>query len=109
MNHLIKIALKAAKRSNHRQHSMASLVIRGGAVISIAHNLVKKDRQPGKGHCEIRALRPTINAKGATIIVVRQGGGISKPCESCRAAIIKAGIKKVVYMDIDGNVTIEKL
>ena len=103
MNDHIEMAYKNCANSTHPQHRMTALVVKGGSVLSIAHNLDKR-----RGHCETRALRPHQDFKGATIIIVRSNGRISKPCPNCRAAIKRAGIKKVVYINEDCQVVVEK-
>lgn len=104
MNRLLEIAYKATKGSTHPQHQMAAVVARGGSILSVEPNLSRWD-----GHCERRALRPHQDMTGATIVVVRSNRGISKPCEECMAAIKAAGIKKVVYIDREGQVQMERL
>lgn len=37
------------------------------------------------------------DVKGATMIVYRKGGRMSKPCDHCQSIIEKAGIAKVIY------------
>lgn len=103
MSSYIELAFKITRGSTHSHHHMAAVVIKGGCVMSSAYNL-------GKWHacCERRAIRPNINYRGATIIVVRKGGGISKPCSKCWDAIVTAGIKKVVYFNHARELVIEK-
>ncbi len=103
MNNYIELAYKATSGSTHKQQHMAAVVVRGGAVLSIAHNMHNRNKC-----CERRALRPHLDLKGATIIVVRKNRGISKPCKLCQDAIKRAGIKKVVYIDQHGDVVIVK-
>ena len=103
MNTYIEIAYKHTKNSTHPQHAMSAVVVKGGRILSVAHNL---DRR--RAHCEVRALRPHQDFTGATIIVVRSNGRISKPCPTCRAAIKKAGIKRIVFIDENCNIVKEK-
>lgn len=104
MSSYIELAYKISSRSTHLQHRMAAVVYRGGSVLSTAHNL-------GKWHacCERRALRPHQDMRGATIIVVRSNGGMSKPCKFCQRAIEAAGIKKIVYFNYNGEIVIERV
>jgi deoxycytidylate deaminase len=104
MKKLLHIAYKAARASTHPLHQMAAVVVRGGAVIAVEANLERLG-----GHCERRALRPHADLTGATLAVVRIGGGVSRPCPRCRAAIQAAGIKKLVYVDFERKVVIERL
>lgn len=104
MNSYIEIAYKVAERSTHPQHSMGAVVVRGGAILSAAHNMHKRHTC-----CERRALRKLKCARGAIIIVVRRNGtGMSKPCLYCQRAIVAAGIKKVIYFDVNGQMVVNK-
>lgn len=110
MKRLLLIAYKAAEASTHPVHKMAAVVVRGGRVVSAAHNLGRAG-----AHCERRALRPHADVRGATLVVVRRRGAAgrtplcSRPCAACRDAILRAGIKKVVFFDERGRIAVEKL
>lgn len=94
MPHVIQLAIKLANRSTHRQYKMAAVLLRGGSIISKAHNTTTWN-----GHCERRALRPGIDARGTVLIVVRSNMRCSKPCDRCMEAIRAAGVKKIGYVD----------
>jgi len=104
MSNYIKLAFKLTKRSTHNQHHMAAVIIKGGRVLASACNLGKWN-----ACCERRAIRPYMNLKGATIIVVRKNGGISKPCGDCQVAIEEAGIKKVIYFNHSRELVIDRM
>lgn len=101
-NRAVNIAYKATVDSTHPEQQMAAVVMRGGSILSVAAN----GHQYG-AHCERRALRPHNNYVGATIIVVRSNGGCSKPCIKCQRLIITAGIKRVVYVNRNGQLVVE--
>lgn len=82
------------------QQKMAAVVVRGGAVVSYATN-------HGWNHAEARACRPHLDLTGTTIFVARSNGRVSKPCPECRLLLATAGVKRMVYVDIDGAVRIE--
>lgn len=113
MNSYIEFAYKLAAFSTHKRQKMAAVVVRGGAILSAAYNMCSSNQSNNiqKGHkcCERRALRPHLDTRGATIIVVRQNGGMSKPCVLCQRVIQEAGIKKVVYTDWNGEIVINKV
>jgi deoxycytidylate deaminase len=104
MTNLFKLAYKAAEKSTHSKHHLAAVIVKGGSILSVAHNL-----QSWNSCAERRAIRKHMDYRGSTILVVRSNKGISKPCAKCRLAIIKAGIKKVIYIDEDGDVVVEKI
>lgn len=101
MSKFFRIAFKMSKYSNHKLHKHASLVCRGGAIISSATNLAYREC----GHAERRALRPKRDFSGASLYIVRQSGGLSKPCKACAEVIVNAGIKKVYFIDENRNFT----
>ncbi len=83
---------------------MAAVVVRGGAVLSLAAN----HREAGK-HAEYRALNRIRDVQGATIYVMRKNKLTSKPCPKCRQLLLERGIKKAVYINTDGHIEIERL
>lgn len=62
-------------------------------------------------HAEERAInnRNGRDFTGATLYCVRLHGTMSKPCPNCMAAIVKAGIRKVVYVDWAGQPQVIKV
>jgi deoxycytidylate deaminase len=104
MSRFLVLAYKLTSRSTHPRHHMAAIVIRGGSVVATAHNTSYYG-----GHCERRALRSHQDVTGATLIVVRSNGGVSRPCSKCRKAIEDAGIRKLVFVDEARIVRIERI
>jgi tRNA(Arg) A34 adenosine deaminase TadA len=104
MKRLLIIAYKASQASTHPVHKMAAVVVRGGKIIASEHNLARLG-----AHCELRALRPHADLRGATLVVVRSNGYCSRPCPRCHRAIQLAGIKKIVFVDELRQVAVEKL
>ncbi len=96
MNRYLEIALKLTGNSNAKHQRMAALVVRGGAIFGSGFNR-------NYDHAEKRALRPYEDYSGATIYVMRHNRGCSRPCNSCQQLIINAGIKRAVYISLDGN------
>lgn len=94
--------VKAAYKSDHTEFKHSTLVIRGGAVISIGANL-------GHRHSEVVALGKLWPSKrrGCSIINirVRKDGsfGNAKPCEACLLYLENNGIKKVSYTTANGK------
>lgn len=97
-------ALKISRRSTHRRHRMAAVLVKGGALISAAANL----QEWGK-HAERRCLRPHIDARGCTLYVVRSNGRISKPCADCWEVIINSGVSTVVFINKDQNIEVVRV
>ena len=114
------MAVKAAMEGIHSCFKMGAVVIKGGRVLSRGSNLSWGCRYPvdtsnyirGK-HAEARAIRPRIDVKGATIYIARVNKNdklatMSKPCKDCIQDIAKSGIRKVAYVDWNGDLTIKK-
>lgn len=65
-------------------------------------------------HAEVAAIRATkANLKDCTIYISRVNARgelrISRPCPDCMKAIIDAGIRRIVYTNSDGTLTVEKI
>ncbi len=104
MNRWLALAHKLSFDSCHRREQMAAVIVRGGAVLSLASNHSKR-----YGHAEARALSRAKDVEGATVYVMRKNKLTSKPCPNCRQLLIEAGIAKAVYVNVDGHVEIERL
>lgn len=99
---IIKIANKNVDKCSHPEHRLIAVIIKGGNVISTGWNYSHIHAE----HTAInRAWRS--NIKGTTMVVLRlkkSGGlGMAKPCKKCEQKIVAAGIKNVVYTDVNGN------
>jgi deoxycytidylate deaminase len=98
---MMPVALRLTRRSTHRRHALACVVVRGGAILSAAANGSRE------GQCaERRALRRKARYgcfAGAELYVARSNGLCSKPCPKCQAAIKRAGIKSVWYVNANGE------
>lgn len=109
----LKKALEIASDARFVTQKMGCVVVKGGVMVSAAHNLgVAKNVGIGitSKHAEKRALRPfATDYTGAVIYVARVGKSMSRPCNSCMELIREAGIKKIVYFDWDGNVCMERV
>lgn len=106
----LRLAQKASKRSTHPKYRMGAVVVSGGRLLSLASNLSRRGR-----HAEVRALqklqrgRLPAAADGCTVYVMRSDAGTSRPCGFCRAILLHAGVDRVVYIDVFGNVRKEVL
>lgn len=101
---MTKLLKKIAARSDHDQFKHATLVLKGGAVISFGTNL-------GKRHSEVVALSKIWpnKRKGCRIVNVRirrDGSyGNSRPCNKCMKFLKENGIKTVSYMAFEFGYT----
>lgn len=101
------MAIKEAAKARHH-HQLAAILVRGGKIISIAHN-----------HSHVHAEHAALNrawrsgTDGATMYVIRvkrsSSIGLAKPCKMCIDRMVQAGVRKVVYTDNDGNFHTMKL
>ncbi len=100
------VALKASKLASQSWHPNmyhASIVIRGGAIVSTGFNTMST-------HAEVMALRDLwpSERKGTKLwsIRVTPGGRFAnaRPCPECLEKIREAGVKMVYYTDDNGNV-----
>lgn len=125
VNHALKLCeLSDFKRSDGSSVRLAATIYRGNDLIAQCVNKMKthpvmqkyscNSPYPIQGylHAEMGALinagwqQGTDNLRGCVIYVARKlnipGRGNAKPCPVCRAAIIDAGIKKIVFTISDG-------
>lgn len=114
LQRLAAIAAKEAVKSKH-QYKLGAVIYKQGKVISRGYNDTKRGFSGYRGywegslHAEISALiRARSDVRGCSILVFRVGGGDSRPCHSCMAALKAAGIKNVVYAHI-GEFVKEKI
>ena len=106
----LDIAVRMAESSDV-SFKHGAVIVRGGSVLSVGVNKWKNPVKPDNPtteynpnisiHAEVDALSRCNDPRGATIFIARvnkQGEErISRPCINCEQALIKAGIKKVVY------------
>lgn len=106
------IALRSKCRQRH-----AATIVKGGSFIASAVNVMKNNPRDFDNmeynhdgvsisvHAEVAAMRKCSpeKLKGATIYVSRMANCgkplLSKPCPKCHAALVEAGIRRVVYTD----------
>ena len=104
MKRWFKLALKQTQKSTHSKHKVGAVIIKGGAVLSAAHN------RGAWWRCgELRAIKIKGNYEGATILVARSNMGCSRPCIRCQKVIKEAGIKSMGYINKQGNFVLEKV
>jgi pyrimidine deaminase RibD-like protein len=117
MKWAIELSFKEADYGIHPNHHMSAVIVKGGRVLNKKPNILlnRKVKYNGK-HAEERALniKNRENLIGATIIITRKNHRnerrtMSRPCQRCYASLVKAGIKKIVYINWDGQITIERI
>lgn len=99
-----------------RSFILGAVLVRNNRVISQGFNnpfkthSISAGTRSGSIHAEMDAV-VGINrdhVRGSDIYVyrhaVRYGASISKPCIHCRMALMQAGIRRVFYIDNNGNI-----
>lgn len=91
---------EAAKGSGHTSPNPAvgAVIVSGGKIIARGWH-----RKAGMPHAEIEALKKTRNARGATLYVTLEPCSTHGRTPPCTAAIIAAGLSRVVIGAIDPN------
>lgn len=106
-----ELAKRASAHSNHPDHPMGSVIVRGNKVISIGFNSCKthtRSTHPFKGtHAELSAiLKAREDVRGCSIYIYRatKNGnlGLAKPCQWCQTMLKEAGITTWYYSDVGG-------
>lgn len=111
MNRWYRLALKISQKSEHDKFRMGAVIVRGGAVLSLAANsaAIRWGDTRGSRHAEHRAIQPDNDYTNSTIIIARSNRSMSKPCPACQAKIRAAGITRVIYANWDGSLTDERI
>ncbi len=110
-NRWYRLARKIALTSAHDKFKMGAVIVRGGAVLSIAANsaAIRWGDTRGSRHAEHRAIAPGNIYNGATIFIARTNGSMSRPCQACQQKIREAGIERIIYASWDGTLIEERI
>lgn len=106
----LDVAVRLAE-SSEVSFKHGAVIVKGGSVQSVGVNKWKNPMKPDfppadydptvSVHAEIDALSRCGDPRGATIYVARVNKSgeerMSRPCIDCEKALIKAGVKKVIY------------
>lgn len=102
-------ALVVAACSEHKNFKHGAVLVKDGRIISEGSNKYTTSKIHGFGsiHAEECALR-SINkdVKGGTMYIARlasYGPAMSKPCYRCQLVLKNAGVRRVVYTSIKGE------
>ena len=103
MGKYLRLALKEAYKVKTNRHRIGCVVVKGGKILGVGHNLFTK-------HAEERATNGIWHSElvGATVYVARpmyhkdMTIGLAKPCKNCERLLRDLGIKKVVYSNNGG-------
>lgn len=112
---------KLALQSEHKQHRMGAVIVKGGNIVSVGFNQMRPSallRTPTL-HAEAAAVLKLLKEGrqhdliGADIFVSRftRGGsvGLAKPCVACQELLRSVGIRSTSYTTDDGNTMKERL
>ena len=110
-----RVAYKQANKSQHKQHKLGAVIVKGGRVLSTGFNSLRPSsllRTPTL-HAEAAAVLKLLKARrlhdliGADIYVTRftRGGavGIAKPCDHCHNLLKSVGISRCYYTRDSGT------
>jgi deoxycytidylate deaminase len=114
----IDLAIRAAKKSQHPDHRLGSVLVRGNKVISFGFNELKthtKSPSPYRSiHSEFATILGLDKAEidGSTMYIVRlrkdNSLGMAKPCIYCRKMLLSLNVSDIIYSDGE-NFTQENL
>ncbi len=110
----IEQARRESLFGRHKDQLIGCILMKGGNVIARSSNMSRPHGECNRGfHAEERILRHR-TAKGCTLIIVRSSRAgelstMSRPCKICYPLVRRAGIKKCVYIDWDGQVVVERV
>src|SRR5476651_1995890 len=93
----MRLALVEAERAReHGDVPIGALLVRGGEVLTAAHN-ERELRQDPTAHAEILALREAARAAGSWRVLDARLYVTLEPCAMCAGAIVLARVPRVVY------------
>jgi len=110
----IEQARRESLFGRHKDQLIGALLMKGGKVIARASNLSRPYGDCNRGfHAEERLLRKRC-AKGCTLVVVRsnrrgQPSTMSRPCHKCFPLVQSSGVKKIVYVNWEGQIVVERV
>ena len=117
MTAAVKWALKESLKGRHPSQKVGAILYRGGRVICRRSNMSRPHGLCNRGfHAEERLLKccDEKTVKGSTVVIVRTNikvclSAMSRPCEVCYDLLKKAGVRKIVYIDWNKNVSTERV
>jgi diaminohydroxyphosphoribosylaminopyrimidine deaminase/5-amino-6-(5-phosphoribosylamino)uracil reductase len=98
---MMRLAIREARKGIGKTSpnpAVGAVLVRGGKVISKGWH-----RAAGCAHAEVEALRKTLDTAGCTLYVTLEPCSTHGRTPPCTAAIIEAGISRVVYGATDPN------
>jgi tRNA(Arg) A34 adenosine deaminase TadA len=110
-------AVAETTRSQHRT-PMAAIAVAGGRKIALGVNVAKNSPALTpwvrcSRHAEQNMLAMAPNLAGATVYVARRRRdgteALARPCHSCHAILVAAGVRQVVFTIAPGVMGIERL
>lgn len=106
-----RVAAKEAVKSQHKQHKLGAVIVKGGRILSTGFNSLRPSSllKTHTLHAEAAAILKLLKERrlhdlaGSEIYVTRftRGGAVacSKPCSACMDLIKAVGIKRIHYID----------
>src|SRR5450755_855768 len=95
--YFMRLALVEAERAReHGDVPIGALLVRGGEVLTAAHN-ERELRQDPTAHAEVLALREAARAAGSWRVLDATLYVTLEPCAMCAGAIVLARVPRVVY------------
>lgn len=113
-------AIEVAKSNEYKWH-MGAVIAKGNRFIIQAKNRFRNDPLVVPHDASIHAERAAIRAAlvkepslaGCTIYVARYAPSktirMARPCSKCMRLILDAGIRRIVYTNLSGLMSIEKV
>jgi deoxycytidylate deaminase len=113
-----RIAEREAMKSDHRQHKLGAVIVKGGNILATGYNQLRPSSilKTPTIHAEAAAILQLLKGKrladlaGSTMYITRftRGGavGLAKPCAHCMALIRSVGISRIIYTTDHGTETV---
>ena len=116
IEYLINLAYKTSLTGRHSAAKVGAVLINGGRIIDKESNMSRPFGDHNRGfHAEERLIKRCGSyTKNSTLVVVRSNckgkkSTMSRPCSKCFPLVVKSGIKKIIYVDWNGETVVEKV
>lgn len=98
-----RIALRVARKSDHKLFKHVAIVVRGGAIVAVGYNHATT-------HAEVAALNKLwpSERRGTRVWSMRMNRSghfrMARPCPNCMRYLKESGVKMVYYTDRVGDI-----
>jgi tRNA(adenine34) deaminase len=91
--YFMRVALEEAKKGDS---PYGAVIVKDGEIVAVAHNTVKRDRDPS-AHAEMNAIRMLTSKLKHPSLEGYKIYTTGEPCPMCATASVWSGISEIIY------------